>query len=203
LKREQHPVAGFRGQQNLRFQGQYFDRETGLHYNTFRYYAPDAGRFTQQDPIGLAGGLNLYQYAPNPLMWVDPWGLNVVVVRYMGEAEVKAVSEAKGLVLNNKSSKKAIWVNTGNADFNPSGAKHRVTLELGDKSAALLNGHVDISKSPIDWRETGLPNGIISKTNEVGARGIGVDVLDDINKDIKKMIIEEKGKNGKWKVVKC
>ncbi|MEY1391250.1 RHS repeat-associated core domain-containing protein, partial [Providencia stuartii] len=61
--------------QNLRFQGQYFDKETGLHYNTFRYYAPDLGRFTQQDPIGLAGGLNLYQYAPNPLTWIDPLGL--------------------------------------------------------------------------------------------------------------------------------
>ncbi|HFY9991432.1 TPA: RHS repeat-associated core domain-containing protein [Providencia stuartii] len=47
-----------------------------MHYNTFRYYAPDLGRFTQQNPIGLAGGLNLYQYAPNPLTWVDPWGLS-------------------------------------------------------------------------------------------------------------------------------
>ncbi|WP_102781224.1 RHS repeat-associated core domain-containing protein, partial [Providencia stuartii] len=55
---------GYARSQNLRFQGQYFDRETGLHYNTFRYYDPDIGRFTQQDPIGLAGGLNLYQYAP-------------------------------------------------------------------------------------------------------------------------------------------
>ncbi|EPW8570692.1 RHS repeat-associated core domain-containing protein, partial [Morganella morganii] len=81
LKREQHPIAGFRGQQNLRFQGQYFDRETGLHYNTFRYYAPDTGRFTQQDPIGLAGGLNLYQYAPNPVGWVDPWGLSCFSAR--------------------------------------------------------------------------------------------------------------------------
>nr|WP_239060576.1 RHS repeat-associated core domain-containing protein [Proteus mirabilis] len=45
-----------------------------MHYNTFRYYAPDLGRFTQQDPIGLAGGINLYAYAPNPLTWVDPWG---------------------------------------------------------------------------------------------------------------------------------
>ncbi|SET59288.1 RHS repeat-associated core domain-containing protein [Thorsellia anophelis] len=60
--------------QPLRFQGQYFDQETGLHYNTFRYYDPETGRFTQQDPIGLAGGLNLYQYAPNPLMWIDPLG---------------------------------------------------------------------------------------------------------------------------------
>ena len=61
-------------QQNLRYQGQYLDRETGLHYNTFRYYDPDTGRFTQPDPIGLAGGFNLYQYAPNVLMWIDAWG---------------------------------------------------------------------------------------------------------------------------------
>ena len=60
--------------QNLRFQGQYLDRETGLHYNTFRYYDPDVGRFTTSDPIGLAGGFNLYQYAPNPVGWIDPWG---------------------------------------------------------------------------------------------------------------------------------
>ena len=61
--------------QNLRFQGQYLDRETGLHYNLFRYYDPDCGRFTQPDPIGLAGGINLYTYAPNPLNWIDPLGL--------------------------------------------------------------------------------------------------------------------------------
>ncbi|EOV9643360.1 RHS repeat-associated core domain-containing protein [Cronobacter sakazakii] len=51
--------------QPLRYQGQYFDAETGLHYNRFRYYDPDAGRFISQDPPGLAGGINLYQYAPN------------------------------------------------------------------------------------------------------------------------------------------
>lgn len=62
--------------QNLRYQGQYLDRETGLHYNTFRFYDPDVGRFTTRDPIGLAGGLNLYQYAPNPIGWIDPLGLS-------------------------------------------------------------------------------------------------------------------------------
>ncbi|MCU9588894.1 RHS repeat-associated core domain-containing protein [Proteus mirabilis] len=74
LQRQTRPTSTFNREQNLRFQGQYFDKETGLHYNTFRYYAPDLGRFTQQDPIGLAGGINLYAYAPNPLTWVDPWG---------------------------------------------------------------------------------------------------------------------------------
>ncbi|MDE5307324.1 RHS repeat-associated core domain-containing protein [Providencia stuartii] len=56
LQRQARPTGEFNREQNLRFQGQYFDKETGLHYNTFRYYAPDLGRFTQQDPIGLAGG---------------------------------------------------------------------------------------------------------------------------------------------------
>jgi RHS repeat-associated protein len=62
-------------QQNLRFQGQYLDRDTGLHYNTFRYYDPDIGRFISPDPIGLQGGLNLGSYGPNPISWIDPWGL--------------------------------------------------------------------------------------------------------------------------------
>ena len=61
-----------------RLPGQYFDDETGLHYNLFRYYAPECGRFVSQDPIGLRGGLNLYQYAPNPIRWIDPLGLAIL-----------------------------------------------------------------------------------------------------------------------------
>ncbi|OCG61804.1 hypothetical protein A9G42_00900 [Gilliamella sp. Nev6-6] len=71
-----HEIEHESVEQNLRYQGQYLDRETGLHYNTFRYYDPDIGRFTQPDPIGLLGGFNLYQYAPNGLTWVDPLGLS-------------------------------------------------------------------------------------------------------------------------------
>jgi len=63
-------------EQNLRFQGQYLDRDTGLHYNTFRFYDPDIGRFIGPDPIGLMGGSNLHQYAPNPSRWIDPLGLS-------------------------------------------------------------------------------------------------------------------------------
>ncbi|RQQ91390.1 RHS repeat-associated core domain-containing protein [Burkholderia stagnalis] len=60
----------------IRFQGQYHDAETGLHYNRHRYYDPHSGRFISKDPIGLAGGINVYQYAPNPTGWVDPLGLS-------------------------------------------------------------------------------------------------------------------------------
>ena len=59
----------------FRFQGQYYDEESGLHYNRFRYYDPEIGRFVSQDPIGFAGSDNFYEYAPNPIRWIDPYGL--------------------------------------------------------------------------------------------------------------------------------
>ncbi|MPV71595.1 type IV secretion protein Rhs [Burkholderia sp. BE17] len=61
--------------QPIRFQGQYHDNETGLHYNRYRYYDPFSGTFVSEDPIGWIAGHNLYQYAPNPYTWIDPWGL--------------------------------------------------------------------------------------------------------------------------------
>ncbi|MCG8292167.1 RHS repeat-associated core domain-containing protein [Pseudomonas entomophila] len=51
----------------LRFQGQYYDEETGLHYNRRRYYNPQTGRYLTPDPIGLAGGVNGYLYGVDPL----------------------------------------------------------------------------------------------------------------------------------------
>ncbi|MCX2683927.1 hypothetical protein OO306_00005, partial [Pseudomonas sp. DCB_AW] len=60
---------------SLRFQGQYFDVESGYSYNRYRYYDPSTGRFITKDPIGFSGGLNVYTYAQNPTQWIDPLGL--------------------------------------------------------------------------------------------------------------------------------
>jgi len=61
---------------NLRFPGQYFDKETGLHYNTFRDYDPQTGRYVESDPIGLGAGLNTYAYVRgDPMARSDPFGL--------------------------------------------------------------------------------------------------------------------------------
>jgi RHS repeat-associated protein len=66
---------------NLRFPGQYYDAETGLHYNYHRYYNPKTGRYITADPIGLMGGVNLYGYVGgNPVRWVDPRGKKVYYV---------------------------------------------------------------------------------------------------------------------------
>ena len=61
---------------NLRFPGQYYDSETGLHYNWNRFYDPDTGRYVTADPLGLDGGMNLYAYVGgDPVNGIDPFGL--------------------------------------------------------------------------------------------------------------------------------
>jgi type VI secretion system secreted protein VgrG len=62
---------------NLRFAGQYFDKETNTHQNYFRDYDPSIGRYLSSDPIGLGGGVNTFTYVgANPLSFIDPNGLS-------------------------------------------------------------------------------------------------------------------------------
>lgn len=62
----------------IRFQGQWYDEETGLHYNRLRYYDPEIGRYISCDPISLTGGLNVFTYTCNPVKMIDPFGLTQV-----------------------------------------------------------------------------------------------------------------------------
>ena len=62
---------------NHRFVGQYYDDESELHYNRFRYYSPETGQYISHDPIGLLGGFNPYGYVGIPTAFVDPLGLAV------------------------------------------------------------------------------------------------------------------------------
>ncbi|MGE7951575.1 RHS repeat domain-containing protein [Lysinibacillus xylanilyticus] len=71
-------VNEFTGEKDFipfRYQGQYEDVEIGLYYNRFRYYSPSEGMYTQPDPIGLSGGIKLYNYVYDPNIWIDPFGL--------------------------------------------------------------------------------------------------------------------------------
>ena len=88
--------------QSFRAEGQYEDEETGLYYNTYRFYDPDIGRFITQDPISLSGGVNLYQFAPNPLGWADPFGLAGVpnLIRYKPRDELTAQAGSRSTAID-------------------------------------------------------------------------------------------------------
>ncbi|MGC0935483.1 RHS repeat-associated core domain-containing protein [Pantoea agglomerans] len=141
--------------QPLCYQGQYFDAETGLHYNRSRYYDPDAGRFVSQAPIGLAGGVNLYQYAPNPLSWVDPLGLSrcssasgqLPELRGRPVNEVERVLSQHGFTqtkVSNSAARNQVWKHSDGSEvrIHPYGYQ-----SMNMKNGALtpksgLNGHV-------------------------------------------------------------
>ncbi len=154
------------------------------------------------DPIGLAGGIRPQSYVADPVNWVDPLGLDKVIIRYLSKEEAKAIKSNKGFVgiigSNKKPSNKAIWVNDG-SNFNPSKEKYRVKVTLNDKGAEIMDNTKDIGFSG----ETGSPNDIITKTNEPGAKGIGrnkVNEVNEVNENIKN-IEYETCKKGKW--TKC
>ncbi|MEU6848542.1 RHS repeat-associated core domain-containing protein [Actinacidiphila alni] len=81
----------------LRFPGQYADPETGLHYNHYRYYDPEAARYLSPDPLGLAPAPNNYAYVHNPTLWSDPLGLGPCIseIAYASTDLAKAAFEAR------------------------------------------------------------------------------------------------------------
>jgi RHS repeat-associated protein len=104
--------------QPIRMQGQQVDAETGLFYNRYRYYDPAGGRYITQDPIGLAGGVNLYGYVGgDPVQLVDPLGLVVPLV-VAGLAFIGATFGGGANVIKQKQIDKKCkvnWFETGNA----------------------------------------------------------------------------------------
>ena len=107
---------------NLRFPGQYYDAETGKHYNFNRDYDPVTGRYVQSDPIGLDGGMNSFVYVKNQLntvkdingLWgsVEPWGVHQQQNAYMIEKYYSQYGIARWKKSNviNQLNRATLWV---------------------------------------------------------------------------------------------
>ncbi|WP_262922085.1 DUF1308 domain-containing protein [Hymenobacter cellulosivorans] len=107
------------------YQGQYEDTETGLYYNRFRYYDPEAGSYISQDPIGLGGGLSgLYSYVHDPAVWTDPLGLatcpaleNINIDTGSAFAFVSEGSPVRHLLKAEVAGKQMVMTQTAHAEF--------------------------------------------------------------------------------------
>ncbi|WP_187652414.1 hypothetical protein [Xenorhabdus sp. TS4] len=111
-----------------------------------------------------------------------------------------AARGGKGGLIPHKDGEKAVWVNhDDNPGRNPGNEKYRAVITVKKDGVDILNKHTDIAK--VDYKETGFKDGVLSKTNEPKAKGIGFRILDKFNETIKSIQIESRGKDGKWK--KC
>ncbi|MBW5483996.1 type IV secretion protein Rhs [Streptomyces bambusae] len=129
----------------LRFPGQYFDPESGLHYNRHRHYDPTTGRYASADPLGLTPAPNPVTYVDNPTTWIDPLGLQMCPVRKAKEHEHHVVLGPNQPPPNGPSNSLARWLRN-----DPSDERHDPNREQ-HPGAHTYNGN-DYSKGePPAW----------------------------------------------------
>ena len=180
--------TGNKGMVPFLFQGQYYDRETGLAYNRFRYYSPKMGMYVSQDPIGLAGGiLNLYGYVEDTLSFIDILGL-IKFRRNMSEREVQSTLENGGLVRGINGSRGAKWISTMDNSYRDVNGLE-VVLDMNDDVVnSIIKPRVLDYENMIGGESKNMDK-VLVKSNEPGAMGIGVGILENFNQYIKSITV--------------
>ncbi len=176
----------------LRLQGQYFDEETGLHYNLHRYFDSQIGQFIIQDPLGLEPGENVYRFAPNVWGWVDPLGLNCssdaaklrqnMVSAGMSEPSFK--NSAHHMVMSNSTDSRMIalrnHLQTHGVDIN---SHHNGVFLPSSSAAAAGTGLPSHSKIHTDAYKQAVHDRVMAQNSQSGVQqalaGIRQDILNN------------------------
>ena len=194
--------------QPIRFQGQYLDEESGLHYNRYRYYSPKQQRFINQDPIGLVGGINHYQYAPNPVNWVDPFGL----MCKEGEASLKQALNncTQSGVISPELSEQLLQA-AYDGQLTPKeikGQLSQIPQEEGLKSVSILpiewavEGVADVADALVGMFDEGITAAGVATVAIAAIPGKAADkVLEPVVKKLDNVIKLDPGKKGGWNKV--
>jgi RHS repeat-associated protein len=138
-------VRGDPDENPIRLQGQYFDAETGLYYNRYRYYDPGSCTFVSQDPLGLAAGVDLYRYAPNVWTWVDPFGLTCDAAK----ARIRKIPDGPGIY----------HIEAGGQHYTGSGVdvRQRLLNNTHPASGLMDDANVSITVRPVDLGTASTP----------------------------------------------
>ncbi|WP_438043737.1 RHS repeat-associated core domain-containing protein [Sorangium sp. So ce128] len=169
------PREGARTETPLRFLGQYYDDETGLAYNRYRYYDPAVGRYISVDPVGLLGGQNGFSYAGNrPTKMVDPTGLMFASIIRREDADGNQLKSIEG-----KSS-----TVQGDNDLDP--ALKDAVVNARDKFA-------DPNKLPGDPRNVDADGRAKPKASSKAGRCAEIDALNQQAQDIRGRLSKKEG----------
>ena len=186
---------------NLRFPGQYYDTETGLHYNWNRYYDPETGRYMRVDPVGE--GLNLYLYVQNnPLKYIDPKGLQTLFKDSNQSSVSNNLVYKNDVDIYNENVNNPFYLETVGVTHYPntSSSTNNISLASGNNEVAgLTNDEIYYPSNPVST-STFIPSGNVKdqvanskpKNSLVGPISGGVGVAAGAAERISKRLLSPK-----------
>jgi RHS repeat-associated protein len=191
-------LSGLKDFVPFRYQGQYEDIETGLHYNRFRYYSPQEGMYISQDPIGFAGGWNTYAYVKDTTRYIDIWGWEDIWFRALHPNDGPNLDAGNGIVPKTPGATETPMSHVlngsqpGYGDQYVSLTKDRRFAERWARDASTEVGEIDLDKLNNTKLDLSTAEGRLQHLGDVSRAPVGSDLhrANKYARGAKEMLIE-------------